>query len=743
MLAPRSDNHGGLRRFGAWVLPVVLVGAAVAFWWPCLFGRMCPLLGDAQSQMHPWRPPGAPLANVRWDILLWDGMAQYYPWRTFASRLARDGLIPLWNPHQFCGTPFIANGQSAFFYPPNWLFALFDVRYVFGLSAALHYLLAGVFMVLLARELGLSATSGLVGAFAFAFGGFMVSWTELPTLMNSAAWLPAVVWAVERTFRQRSPTNALLIALALAMSVLAGHLQIAAYVWLVAGVHVLARCGLAICRRRFGGAALAIAMFPLAAGLASIQLVPTLELARLSLRGRATPDESGFRFRRDRALQTAMLPTLLWPEALGSPEAWSRQSVAAYSETCGYVGKLTLLLALFALSRIRNLRTLFFLAMAAAGLLTAMAGPPARLLYYHVPGMAQAGGFGRALCIYTFAVAALAALGTEGVTGGLRARTGGSHLLPRLVPWVGALAVAIIFVDLAVWGRRFLPLCPRDSVYPEPTIVERFRRDAGRWRVLAVTRRKGWTIHRVPDALLPPNSATAYGYDSVQGYDSLIPGVFGRYAAQVSPDGYWPAANGNMVLIDSFSAVDLGQAAVRWVLMEESQLHPGDGFIQVGTSRGIVLYRNLRAARRVRVASASPPAARAPSVSLIPSDDPCRLACRLTRSSEGYLIAADTFYPGWCAFVDGKQRPVWLCAPMFRAVDVRPTAARVEMVYRPTSFVAGMFITLVAMGVAAGWLCGVAGRSAEPGRVGESKEPRVFEQALDAARSRSGQDAHG
>jgi hypothetical protein len=40
--------------------------------------------------------------------------------------MGRRGLIPLWNPHQFCGAPFIANGQSAFFYPPNWLFlALF------------------------------------------------------------------------------------------------------------------------------------------------------------------------------------------------------------------------------------------------------------------------------------------------------------------------------------------------------------------------------------------------------------------------------------------------------------------------------------------------------------------------------------------------------------------------------------------------------------------------------------------
>ncbi len=743
MLALRSDDRSGLRRYGAWVPAAVLVAAVVVFWWPCLFGPMCPLLGDAQSGMRPWRSPDAPPADVRWDILLWDGMAQYYPWRSLAARLARDGLIPLWNPHQFCGTPFIANGQSAFFYPPNWLFALFDVRYAFGLSAALHYLLAGAFMVLLARELGLSATAGLVGAAAFAFGGFMVSWTELPTLMNSAAWLPGVVWAVERTFRRQAPANALLVGLTLAMSVLAGHLQIAAYVWLVAGVHVLARSGLALYRRRFRGGALTIAMFPLAAGIASIQLAPTLELAKLSLRGGATPEEFGFAFRRDRALQPEMLPTLVWPDALGSPQEWSRARAAAYSETCGYVGKLTLLLALFALAGVRSLRTLFFVGLAGLALLTAMAGPTARFLYYHVPGMAQAGGFGRALCVYTFAMAALAALGAEQVMRWLGAGVGGSRVLPRLAPWLGAAAVALVLVDLGTWGRRFLPLSPRDSVYPEPEIVATLREDAGTWRVLAVTPRNGWTIHRLPDALLPPNSATAYGYDSVQGYDSLTPGVFGAYAAQVSPNGYWPAANGNMVLIDSFSAADLGRAAVRWVLMAEERPHPGDGFVQVAASRGVVVYQNLRAAARARVAPTRPPIDRAPGVTLLPSDDPCRLACRVTNSSEGYLIAADTFYPGWRAFVDGKQQPLWLCAPMFRAVDVGPATNRVEMVYQPASFIAGTFISLVAIGVVAGWLACEAGRSKRPERVGGSKEPQVADQDPDVARSRSARDAHG
>ena len=717
---------------------LALIGAVVVFWWPCLCGRMSPLLGDAQSQMRPWRGADAGLTKARWDALLWDGMAQYYPWRTFAGRSARDGLIPLWNPHQFCGTPFIANGQSAFFYPPNWLFIATDARYAFALTAALHYLLAGAFMMLLGRELGLSAAARLTGAVGFAFGGFIVSWTELPTLMNSAAWLPGVVWAIERTFRHRDPANALLIAVTLAMCVLAGHLQVAAYVWLVAGLHLAGRGVWALYTRQARIVPVAVGMFPLAIGVAAIQLLPTLELAKLSLRGSTRPDEVGFQFRKERALQPRMLPALVVPDALGTPEEWGRLSPAGvgYSETCGYVGKLTLLLALLGLAGIRRRRTLFFAGLAAIGLWTAMAGPTARVLYYYVPGLGQAGGFTRALCVYTFAVSMLAALGADRMMKWLGRERPGSNLLPRMAPWVGALGVAVIFVDLGVWGRRLVPVSPRSSVYPEREIVARLRQDAGTWRALPVTRRDAWTIHRLPDALLPPNSATAYGYDSVQGYDSLIPRVFGTYAGMVSPDGYTPPANGNMILIDTCSPADsgpasvkrtllaenLGRASVKWLLVAEDQPPPGPGFAELSRSDGVVLYQNLRAVPRVSMEPIDGRLPRAAAISVLPTGDPARVACRLAYCPEGRLAVSDTAFPGWRALVDGRPEPVVLSPPMFRAVRIESGSQEVEMVYAPASFTLGMFASLLAGAGVVGWLVWCTGCRRTPRCVGRKRE---------------------
>ncbi|HZT21752.1 MAG TPA: hypothetical protein VFB55_02470, partial [Verrucomicrobiae bacterium] len=34
----------------------------------------------------------------------------------------RSGELPLWNPYTALGRPFLADPETAVFYPPNWIF---------------------------------------------------------------------------------------------------------------------------------------------------------------------------------------------------------------------------------------------------------------------------------------------------------------------------------------------------------------------------------------------------------------------------------------------------------------------------------------------------------------------------------------------------------------------------------------------------------------------------------------------
>jgi hypothetical protein len=305
----------------------------------------------------------------------------------------------------------------------------------------------------------------------------------------------------------------------------------------------------------------------------------------------------------------------------------------------------------------------------------------------------------------------LAAIGTDAVVRWLRTRGEGRTRSARLAPWVGATCAALVLLDLLAWGRSFMPLSRRDTVYRPLPIVERLlRKEGGVWRVLPVTPQANWTLHRLPNATLPPNAATAYGYDSVQGYDSLFPRLYGRFAAEVCPEGYTPITNGNMVLLDDPWSPALDAAAVKWVAVGGSQEPPRDTHVRYEFP-GLVLWENQAALPRFRHVAGPRVAGSVESVPDRPTGDPCRLECDVSACCGGRLVVADTFFPGWRASIDGQPTPIRLEPPAFRSVDLPQGAREVTMVYAPSSFAVGAFVTCLALALMGGWVAwDLAGR---------------------------------
>src|SRR5438046_3032888 len=54
---------------------------------------------------------------------------QYYfiPYHQLVASFVWKGWLPLWNPYAFSGIPLLGDGQTAMFYPPNWLFLILPV----------------------------------------------------------------------------------------------------------------------------------------------------------------------------------------------------------------------------------------------------------------------------------------------------------------------------------------------------------------------------------------------------------------------------------------------------------------------------------------------------------------------------------------------------------------------------------------------------------------------------------------
>lgn len=454
------------------------------FLWKPIFRGDALLPGDYLTQMAPWNGVFKPANdNLQWNPLQWDAIAQYYPWRVFYARLMRSGHLPLWNPHQFCGTYFLANGQSAVLYPLNLLFLIFDPITACTVFAALHLFMAQVFMYWLMRRLGRSEVGGIVGAVCFAFSAFMVLWLELPTFVSVAVWLPLILLLILMSVERRSVAYAMYAGACMAISVFGGHLQIAMYVglaamfwwvWLLIGQwrsegFLKAKSILACC-----------AVFVVIAGMISAaQVLPSMELGRISHRS-GGPSADGYAWFTANALQPYRLITAFAPDFFGNPSnndyyllgMFGRHagSAADYMEYGMYIGIMPLMLAGLGLFGVKKQKySGYFAALSMIAMLSALGTIVNLPFYYLIPGVSAFGGPNRILLLYLFGIAGLAGFGIDKYMQMDVAETirllGKQRLKTRVQLWVSWFLASMILILSLKLGLSLLEELSR----PRPT----------------------------------------------------------------------------------------------------------------------------------------------------------------------------------------------------------------------------------------------------------------------------------
>ncbi len=232
-----------------------------------------------------------------------DTFLYFYPyWQAAADALAA-GRLPLWNPDIFMGAPFVANSQVGFFYPLNWpVWLLLSTPAAVKASILLHLFIAGVGAYVAGRRaLALGRPAALLAAALFALGGYLTAQVEHVNQLQGLAWLPWLFAAVAPLVESRAdrpgwrallPPAAAVGAL-FALQLLAGHTQTAfisgaaVSLWLL--LHVLNVERENRPADLFRAGRVVAAGVALAALLAAVQLLPTLELTGQSSRQGGLP----------------------------------------------------------------------------------------------------------------------------------------------------------------------------------------------------------------------------------------------------------------------------------------------------------------------------------------------------------------------------------------------------------------------------------------------------------------------
>jgi len=225
--------------------------------------------------------------------------------------------------------------------------------------------------------------------------------------------------------------------------------------------------------------------------------------------------------------------------------------------------------------------------------------------------------------------------------------------------------------------------------------------------------------------VLPPNSATVYGYHSPQGYDSLSIVDYYGFAQRIEDGSPAPVENGNMMLLENYASPLLAAAAVKWIVSREPLR--GDDLKLLWQGEGTYLYEGACAPRFQILTPEGKPAGDFPAIpgrSYVHSGLNC-VRLDLPHSGPWTVLAADKWYPGWLAIRGPHIVAIKHYHEIFRKMDLpaeneippfhdqdtfRPEWASgmggLLMVYYPTSVLCGLFVTLLATGVLAALVVG-------------------------------------
>lgn len=74
-----------------------------------------------------------------------------------------------------------------------------------------------------------------------------------------------------------------------------------------------------------------------------------------------------------------------------------------------------------------------------------------------------------------------------------------------------------------------------------------------------------------------------------------------------------------------------------------------------------------------------------------------QVRCEVQAMAPGFLVLLDSYYPGWCAYVDGERAEILRANYAFRAVAIPAGNHEVCFRYRPLSFSVGSGVTLATL----------------------------------------------
>ncbi len=672
-----------------------------------------------------------------------DVIRQLYPWKMLAIDMWKSGQIPLWNPYNFAGSPLLANNQSAVFYPLNLLFFAFKPVVSWCLYIILQPFLASFFTYLYLRRIGLRSFSSLFASVAYGFSLFMSVFLEYGNYGHSMIWLPFIFYCVYGLHHNNKYSGALL-SLSVACLLFAGHLQIAFAILLISCFYTF-YLGITNNRERMSSVLKTVPFFILGIGIASVQLLPTIELLQNS--ARVSHDIRNIM--ENFLIAPAQYILLFIPDFFGNPATRNYLLKDSYPGNALYIGMIPILFALFAFLFVRKNPTLKFFGISSVLILLFITKTPFALFFYSLklPVIATSSP-GNYVFLLSFCFAVAAGIGIEewtkkstkqisyvlGIVGVIFLTTFVTskllhveYIQKQYILSFGLFIVAaflvtafyklkkqvgsyvfIIFLcaDLFYFFIKFNPFVPASFLYPKTEIVLELKKFAQHNRIAGF---KGATIES--------NFATELKLLSADGYDPLYPRAYSDYISQAKSgargkNDFALRSDAVLPFEDNISLANEGELlrafnelGVKYILNRvengaTEHTFPPEVFDLVYKKDGWEIFENKNSLPRAYILS--------PENKVVPVKieeySPNRVVIVVPAGLKGELVFSDTYFNGWRVYVDEEQRFLNRAGNVFRGVSVLEGDKKVVFVYKPVSFSIGLTITIISIVITFGFI---------------------------------------
>ncbi len=677
-----------------------------------------------------------------------DWLQLHLPARRFMAAALAHGRLPLWNPYVALGRPFLADIETAVFYPPNLVFLVLDPSVAYALVVAAHAALAIWGMRQLGKHLRLDAwVSWLLGC-AFVASEVLVSRVQAGHVHYGQAitYLPLLLLLAARVGDKVTGSRVLALAGALALQLLCGHPQIPWLSWLALGAFMMGRSegGAAGLRRAAAGIAGLMVAVVGALALAAPTLLPFLEMVAQGNRGSRT-----FASAASEGMGLFYWSSLAVPDGGARAFFWESN---LYSGLAVLVGGLAGLAATWDERETRGLVTMGVVGAALAG---GGRTPLFTLFYYLVPGASLFRGPARAALLVVLSLIlglglllsrrprgraataglSLGALAGIALVGAYRAFVPAGVSPLAFAPRVAWLLLTLLALGLflragtrtgyGVTAAALVAVLVADvgTAIPGGKAAWRFEvRRAGEQPIHEALRQWGFYADPSgvpPRVLIPPelareNAGSVFGWSSVAGYQAVWLARVWRFVHEslgIEPPaettfpspliysrGPFPYDSMNLV-----AGVDPGMGRL------VARRHPDPRSYVATADR-----RVSDAGEAIRMIVAGHDFHRVPLVEgewagSLPVQPPVttrseitsfaaeRIVVRTESPHPGLLVVAEPWYPGWEARVDGRPAPCGPANAWMRAVRVPAGVHEVVLSYRSLWLGPGLAVSSLAL----------------------------------------------